>query len=136
MRNRTHRARDRQGTVLVAVIVCLGLIGVLIFSALQTSLKQRRQLNRELQMEQTRWLAEAGILHATKLAKSAEELPEKPTTLRPKLDGAEACEISIVFSNIKDKTIATVTARVGIEDRPELQTTKQLTLEVKNRSGE
>lgn len=136
MRNRTHRVRDRQGTVLVAVIVCLSLIGVLIFSALQNSLKQRRQLDRELQMEQTRLLAEAGILHATKLAKSAEQLPEKPTTLRPKLDGSEACEISIVFSSIEDKTIATVTARIGNEDRPELQTKQQLTQEVKISSGE
>lgn len=136
MRNRNSCRRDRDGSVLVAVIVCLSLIGVLMFSALQTSLKHRRQLDRELQMEQTRWLAEAGLVRAEKLLKSADDLPEEPAIFRPKLDETKACEVTIAFSKNKQIQTVTVTATVGVDDRPELQTKLQLTKEVKETSGE
>ena len=66
--------RDRKGSLLVVVLVCLGLIGALIFAALQAMLEQRRQLGRELQMEQTRWLAEAALAQGLKRFKAEPEL--------------------------------------------------------------
>jgi type II secretory pathway component PulK len=60
MRPSSHE--HRRGTLLVCVLVCLGIATSIMLSAIQTSLRERRQLTRELQMEQTRWLVDAGIM--------------------------------------------------------------------------
>ncbi len=52
---------ERVGALLFAVLVCIGVTLALMLAALQTSLNQRRQLSRELQMEQTRLLLNAAI---------------------------------------------------------------------------
>ena len=126
----------RKGAVLIAVLVCMGLIGLLMFSAMQTSLRQRKQLQRELQMEQTRWLAEGGIAHATQLTGSAEELDDDPVILRPKLDTNKVCEVKIELLEKEGSIEASVTAWIGLEDRPELQTRQHLTKEIKKPSGD
>jgi len=129
-----NSAKKRSGTVLIAVLVCLGLIATLMFSAVRVSLQQRRQLERELQMEQTCWLADAGLVHATKLIESGKA--KEAVTLRPKLDGKKISEVTIEFEQRESKIKAKVTAWIGLEDRPELQTRQQLTTEVKKPSGE
>ena len=127
--------RHRSGSVLIAVIICLGFIGILLFSAVQVSHIQRRQLDRELQMEQTRLLTEAGLAYAQEMVKSTDKLPETATIIRPKIDGYDVCEINIEFETKENRTKTTVSAWVGIEDRPELRTKHQLTQEVKTPSG-
>ena len=124
MITRTSQRTRKRGAVLVVVLVCLGVIGALIFASLQTSLRQRRQLDRELQMEQTRWLAEAGMNHAIELIKSSDSDfdTDKPVLIKPKLDGNLAAEVKIEFEQSDDETKASVTAWIGLADRPETQT--------------
>ena len=88
---RLVRHRGRRGFVLVVVLVCLSVIAALIFSALQTSLRQRKQLDRELQMEQTRLLAEAGLVHATGLVDQKENL----IVIEPALHDKKHAEVKI-----------------------------------------
>ena len=56
-----QRGAARRGTVLIAVLVCMGIATTIVLGAVQTSLRQRRQVRQELQMVQTRWLMDAGI---------------------------------------------------------------------------
>jgi len=122
----TNNKSKKRGGVLIVVLVCLSVIGALIFASLQTSLRQRRQLDRELQMEQTRWLAEAGLGHAMELINSSDGdfNKDKPVIIKPKLDGDLAAEVAIEFqqSGGERATTANVTAWIGLADRPETQT--------------
>ena len=84
-------------------------------------------------MEQTRWLAEGGIAHAVGLAGSG-EVGDKPVILRPKLNDNNVCEVKIELLEKEDSVEASVTAWIGIEDRPELQTRQNLTKKIKKPS--
>lgn len=62
MNGRPHIRRNRRdGAVLLAVLVCLGIASAITGVALHRSLLARRQLNHEWQLEQTRVLLDAGI---------------------------------------------------------------------------
>lgn len=54
------------GVVLICVLVCLGIASVVTLEALRISLRQRRQVQHHLQMEQTHWVLEAGWRRAHK----------------------------------------------------------------------
>jgi hypothetical protein len=94
------------------------------YSAVQVSLQQRRQLERELQMEQTVLLAEAGLVRAKNLIESGET--KAAVTFRPNLHGKRIAEVKIEFSEGEGGANASVTAWIGIEDRPELQTRQRI----------
>ena len=54
----------RRGTVLIAVLVCMGFATSILLGAVQTSLRLRREVRQELQLEQTKWLMDLGIRKA------------------------------------------------------------------------
>ncbi|TWT75407.1 hypothetical protein [Allorhodopirellula solitaria] len=60
--SRNERMR-RSGAVLLAVLVCLGIASAITGLAMQRSLRARRQLNHDWQLEQTRLLLDAGVRH-------------------------------------------------------------------------
>lgn len=137
LRNLNRNQRARSGVVLVAVLVCLSVITVLIFSAMQTSLRQRKQLDRELQMEQTRLLAEAGIAFASRLIESSNgETDIDPVTLNPKLHQLKTSEVKIETTKRDAVIDVKVTAWIGLENRPETQTRQTLNTSVKITSEE
>ena len=59
MKKFRHRSENREGVLLFAVLVCIGVALALTMSAMKTSLNQRRHLSRTMQMEQTRVLLDA-----------------------------------------------------------------------------
>jgi len=135
--NTNKRHRDPTGFVLVAVLVCLSVIGALIFSAMQTSLRQRKQLDRELQMEQTRLLAEAGVVHATQLIETAkDDWKQNPILIEPALHDLKHAELKIELTRNKNAVDVVVTAWIGLKDRPETQTRQTLNTNVKISSKE
>ena len=137
LRNLNRNQRARSGVVLVAVLVCLSVITVLVFSAMQTSLRQRKQLDRELQMEQTRLLAEAGIAFASRLIESSNgETDIDPATLNPKLHQLKTSEVKIETTKRDAVIDVKVTAWIGLENRPETQTRQTLNTSVKITSEE
>ncbi|QEG20514.1 hypothetical protein [Mariniblastus fucicola] len=127
----------RSGSVLVAVLVCLGVIGALIFASMQLTLRQRKQLDREMQMEQTFWLAEAGMDHALNLIENSDgDLDSEQILLSPTLSDRKTAEVKIEFSQKSDVVDVEVTAWIGLDDRPETQTRQNLKTEVKKPSRE
>ncbi len=54
----------RQGAVLVAALVCVAVVMSVLLATVRSSLRLRRQMIREIQMEQTRWLVDAGVRKA------------------------------------------------------------------------
>lgn len=62
-RNRP-RKNGRSGAILIAVLVVLGVVSAMLLAAVTASVKQRRQLRQELQLEQTRWVVDAGVRKA------------------------------------------------------------------------
>ncbi len=53
--------RQRVGTILIVVLVCLVVVTSILFGAITVSIRHRQQLRNELQLEQTYWLLDAGI---------------------------------------------------------------------------
>lgn len=57
----TSDCGKRSGITLVTVLVLLSVATIIMITALQASIRQRRQLRQELQLEQTKWLVDAGV---------------------------------------------------------------------------
>lgn len=123
MKRRRRKKHNRHGAAaLTVVLVSISVIGALMLASMHTSLRQRRQLDIELQMEQTRWLAEAGLNHAEKLIKSGDELGSDPIVIQPKLDSNNTAEVKIEFTLEEGSVEVNVSAWIGLVDRPETQT--------------
>jgi len=129
--NRIGKTNNRRGAAgLTVVLVCIGVIGALIFASLQTSLRQRRQLDRELQMEQTRWLAEAGLDHGLTLIESRDELSADRIVIKPEIGQHKNAEVTIEFEQTAEAVKVNVSAWIGLVDRPETQTRQTLNANV------
>ena len=55
------KTREKKGAVAFAVLVCLVVTTTIVLGAVASSLRHRRQLQKEIQLEQTRLLLDAGI---------------------------------------------------------------------------
>lgn len=135
IRIRNSKNSRSGAAALTVVIVSIGVIGALIFASLQTSLRQRRQLDRELQMEQTRWLAEAGLNHAMKLVESEDDLGSDPIVIKPEITGSNTSEVKIEFKEAEQAVEVSVSVWIGLVDRPETRTRQELN-EKMNRTSE
>lgn len=51
----------RSAAILVCVLVCMGIVSTITLLAVRTSLQVRRQMRQEVQLEQARWLLDAGL---------------------------------------------------------------------------
>ncbi len=58
---RYRNTSNRDGTVLVVVLVCLIVVATVLIGTVGVSIRYRQQIRTELQMEQTYWLLDAGI---------------------------------------------------------------------------
>ena len=79
----TSRKRNT-GVVLVCVLVCMGIASAIVLTSVRMSLRTRRQMRAEIQLEQTRWLLEAGLVRAVK------RLREQPDYAGEMWDASEA----------------------------------------------
>ncbi len=52
---------SRRGSMLIAVLVCLGVATTIILASVKMSILHRQQLRQDLQMEQTKWLLDASV---------------------------------------------------------------------------
>jgi len=59
-----NRRKRRRGTVLVAVLVCVAVVGAVILSSVKLAATQRQAIEREAWQVQAVWLAEAGLERA------------------------------------------------------------------------
>ena len=118
------KSKSRSGTILICVLACLGVVTVLVMSMLQSSLRARREVRMQLQLNQTEFLCEAGVQRAVKrLNESPNYQGEK---WLPKLGPASfenaAIEIRIepvrdAANRIRVEVIATLASTAQSNDR-------------------
>jgi len=113
-RMQRRRFEDRSGALLIAVLICIGVVLALTMSALQTSLNQRRQLSRTLQLEQTRLLLEAAAESAAvdKWMQSQDKT-DKPTPLKIELQLPTGKTGIITAAANTNKKAVLLTALIG-----------------------
>ena len=115
MRSRLKK-NQRRGAILIAVLVCLGIATTIVLGAVQTGMRQHRQVRRELQVEQTRWLLDAGIERAvTTFLAQPESYQGETLTIMPALRKYPEATIEISriqFDRQPDQAAFRVTARL------------------------
>ena len=87
--------RGRIGSCLLLGCGCLGML------SLRTSLRQRRQLRNEHQLEQTRWVLDAAIRKS--IADPPSESSEEP--LKPKLEKFDKVLVSVEPDEAKGQVV-------------------------------
>ena len=115
--NSSVRHKSRRGTVLVAVLVCIGIALAITLVALRSSLSTRRQLVLERQVEQTRWLLDAGITRAIRSVSSNKDFEREIWLVEPMLADYRRAEVeAIVLQRNNNQVRVRVTATtVGVD---------------------
>ncbi len=104
----SQRSRRRNGTVLIAVLACAAVAVSLVMLSVQVSLRQRRILRTEHQLEQTRWVLDAAVRKS--IANPADESSENE--VRPKLEKFD----KVLFGVTNDETKGQVVVQAKIEN--------------------
>ena len=117
MRTR-NRTKNRSGVITIAMLVCFGVVALILLAVVKHSLSERRQLKRELQMQQTQNLADAGVAMAIRGAEKIEPDVWKQVTVE--LDGYDT---SGVKYRVGENGELEVVATIGTENRPAEKTT-------------
>jgi hypothetical protein len=122
-------SNSRKGVIVFAVLACLAIATMIVLAAVQSSLKQRRQLRSVTQMEQVRWLLDGGITKAIELVQKNADIPTDPVPVD--LGQARFAFAQIEFREMESADEGQiklwVTARIGETSHPE---TIQRSLEV------
>lgn len=104
MRNRVKAqqsfARNREGSILIVVLVCLGFAATVLFGALRTSLQHRRQMHNEYDAVQTEWLLDAGVRLATRKLREDDSYAGQTTTFKDDLRNDQVGVVEILVSDI------------------------------------
>lgn len=132
---KTQSSKTRKGTVLVAVLVCMGLATSVLLGAVHTSLQMRRAMRQELQMEQTKWLMDMGIRKAIYSLSKKADYDGENLVITPALGKYtdSAVEITVDRDNsTADRIVLTITARVKGPGQNQTSTTQRSTQIVVN----
>ena len=119
IKNQKQRQRSRRGTLLIAVLVCLGIVVTILLGVVQVSLRQRFQLRNELQLEQTRWLLDAGVGQAHRMIHNDAEYQGETLKVSPGLKkfSAGQIETEVLERSDTDKSKRVlVTVKLGSAD--------------------
>ena len=95
------RTGQRRGYAAVLVLACCSVAVALVMLSLRASLKQRRQLRNEHQLEQTRWVLDAAIRKS--IADPPSESSEDP--LKPKLEKFDKVLVSVEPDEAKGQVV-------------------------------
>lgn len=129
MRNNKSSSR-RRGTVLIAVLVCLGFATSVLLGTVQTTLQLRREIRKELQIEQTKWLMDLGVRKAIANAGQQPGYDGETITVSP-APGRYAdasVEISVVRENQTDGEVRLkITAQLSASGHFKSSTTRRST---------
>jgi type II secretory pathway component PulK len=129
-----HSGSTRRGTVLVAVLVCMGFATIVLLGAVQNSLHQRRQLRLELQMEQTRWLLDAGLSTGLARLQAKPDYDGETLTVTPALDNYDNASVEIaVIRDVETKKPVRLraTAQLGTsnENIPKMKRSQEIVVD-------
>jgi hypothetical protein len=125
---------DRRGSILVCVLVCLGIASAIVIVSVRSSLQARRQMRQELQLEQTRWLLEAGLVHAVTQLRNQPTYQGETWQVSPPLPAYPHATVDISVATdgaVTDKVRMTVTAKLRGPDALSKTTQRSKTLLLK-----
>lgn len=125
------QARQR-GIVLIAVLVCIGVATTILFGAVEKSLRCRRQMRNETQLEQVRWLVDAGIRKAISNLEQRPDYEGERLVVTPQIYQHLVAKVEIKIepanSSTSDQVRVVVTAALHRPDEelPKVKRTKEL----------
>ena len=125
MRRRTRTAS--RGGILVCVLVCIGVASTIMLTALTATLRARRQIRQEMQLEQTRWLVEAGMIRGSRAAQRDAQYKGENWSVGSALGDNFDADVAIVVTNedaAEGKILLQVTAEIRGTD-PNSKTTRR-----------
>ena len=123
-----RRAKTRAGTLLVIVLVCLGVGTTIALTMLSSSLRARRQMRTEVQLEQTLWLLDAGKHRAAAQLGLQPDYAGETWSVRPSPVKRADATISIEVDRTAEKQAAvTVVARIAFARNPSHATQRSST---------
>ena len=112
---RTTKTKNRNAAVLICALACLLIVSALMMALVKSSLTARRETRLRLQMRQTEFLLDAGVMRAAeKLASSADYSGE---TWQPKnaVNRFRGAFVKIGVQDTNGAKLVTVTASLGGE---------------------
>ena len=129
LKNQMFSRRLRSATVLVAVLVCLAVASLILFATVKVSSGHRRQIRQELQIEQTRWMVDAGVRKALAEIASDKNYSGDQFSVSPLLKyGKAKLEIEVVADNEGAAALLKISASVnrGEDELTETNRTAEL----------
>jgi hypothetical protein len=128
--------RSRRGTVLIAVLVCMGFTLSILLGCVHMSLSMRRGLRQDKQMDQTHWLLEAGARKGLQSARFNENYQGESVTLDQPLANLDRAVIEIKILPAvdleKDKRLKVTATIQKNSSNPETITMRSITLRLTN----
>jgi hypothetical protein len=111
----------------------MGIAVSISLTAIQSSLRERRQIAYELQMEQTRWLADAGLSRGIDRIRSTDDYDDQLWDVQPVLNDRYIANVQISVEVIDESTgvvqlVATATLTTNDPRRFETRHTARLTV--------
>ena len=112
------RQHGRNGVTLVVVLVLISVVTIIMLTALTSTLRQRRQLRMDLQLEQTKWIVDAGVRKSLLELKRNPDFKGQTIDLSSALPKYEVSTLAIkrVVSD-KKKTGDTIEVNASIDFR-------------------
>ena len=120
--------RNRRGSAVVTVLLCLVTASILLLGAMGISLRQRRQVRLEQQMQQTRWLLDAGVQQAIQRIENDPEF--KGHTVEVPFDKYKLASVISTVSRKAASVQISVTAKLGTRLDSRAITQRSTTLEI------
>jgi type II secretory pathway pseudopilin PulG len=113
----------RSARALVCVVVCMGIATTITMKSMQTAIRMRRQMGREIQMEQTRWLLQAASLRAANRLRADREYSGETLNIGPALPAYSdaTIEITVTPTGTGQRLVA-ATCRIGPGNHPAAST--------------
>ena len=125
----------RSGGVLIAVLVCMSVAATILLCAVEKSLRCRRQLRNEAQLEQVRWLVDAGIRKAVANLQKDDKYSGERITVSPEMYESLVADVEIDVSPTKSRgksskesvrILVTATLRRQESTSPKVKRVKEL----------
>ena len=111
------RSHQRSGASLVVVLALLVVCATIVLQLLSSSLRQRMQLRRDLQKQQTQWLLRAGAGYVA--AESMKADFEPPESVDVEIPHFDSVRLNFTTETSSPQTSAlTITAQIGDPKRP------------------
>ena len=115
---KTH-CSNRNGAVLIVVLVCLGFAATVMVGALRSSLQQRRQIRNERDVIQTDWLLDAGVRLAVQKLKTDVDYPGQELVFKQGLRSEQVGSVKIKVSRGQAATDYRLVQVLAKLERPE-----------------